>query len=62
MADITNLDYVRARRRVNQFNDTIDRFVRILTEANGSAVAAENAKLAYLATLPVDIRADLGYE
>lgn len=62
MGDLNNTDFTVARKRVNEFDDSIDRFVRILTEANGSACAMETAKLRYIETLPLQIRADLGYE
>lgn len=59
--DLNNSEFVIARRRVNQFDDTIDRFVRVLTEAHGSALAMEKAKLAYIDSLPLQIKKDLGY-
>lgn len=55
------LELRRARHRLNTFDDTLDRFVRISTEANGSACATEEAKLRYVASLSPKLRADLGY-
>lgn len=56
------LNYRRAKKRIGEFNDTIDHFVAFSQDALHMANEAEAAKCRFIDSLTPEMRRDCGYE
>lgn len=55
LASVTSIDRQRVAKRLDEYDNTIERFVRISTEASMSACDAEEAKQRYIGSISPDL-------